>query len=55
MSGGASISPSQVVTDLSVRLNWPAITGTVSVYAGWTSEVTPTLGGLTTPMAKAPG
>ena len=30
-----------------MRLSWPAITGAASVYAGWTSAVTPTLGGLT--------
>ena len=47
VSSGAVISPSQVITDLNVRLTWPAITGAASVYAGWTSEVTPTLGALT--------
>ncbi len=47
LTSGAIISPSQVINDLSVRLTWPAISGASSVYAGWTTAPTATLGALT--------
>ncbi len=47
LTSGAIISPSQVINDLSVRLSWPAISGASSVYAGWTTAPTATLGALT--------
>lgn len=49
---GEVISPTQVVNDLDTRISWPAITGAAMIYAGWTTELTPTLAALT---AYAPG
>ena len=47
LTSGAIISPSQVINDLSARLAWPAISGASSVYAGWTTAPTASLGALT--------
>jgi len=47
VSSGAVISSGLTVTDLNVRLSWPAVAGAASIYAGWTGEVTPTLNSLT--------
>ena len=53
ISTGAIISPSQVISDLNARLSWPVISGTASVYAGWTLSPTATLGALTAYAAGA--
>jgi hypothetical protein len=47
ISSGTVISPGQLSNELGVRLAWPAITGTASVFAGWTDAPTATLGALT--------
>ncbi len=47
LTSGVLISPTQITTGLDSRLSWPVISGTVNVYAGWSSIVTPTLGTLT--------
>ncbi len=48
LSSGVLITPSQVITDLNVRLAWPAISGATAVYAGWTATPTTILAALTT-------
>ncbi|MEZ4767997.1 MAG: Ig-like domain-containing protein [Caldilineales bacterium] len=44
---GAVITPGMVISDLNARLAWTAVPGAASVYAGWTSSPTPSLGALT--------
>lgn len=47
LTNGTPITPTELITDLESRLSWPVISGTVQVYAGWTTVPTPTLGALT--------
>ena len=53
LTSGAVISPSQVISDLGVRIAWPAINGAAAIYAGYTAALTPTLGSLTSQGAGA--
>ena len=47
LTSGEPISATLITTGLDSRLSWPTITGTASVYAGWTAVPTPTLASLT--------